>query len=370
LKILISGHNGFVGKHLLRKLKYLKLSHEIDFLTKSDFQSLSNLVNKISSDDIIFHLAGVNRDVNEEEVYKKNNEINELLYSALEDIQFKGKLLFTSSTQEESETLYGKAKKNARLKFIEQSSSLNYLFYGIITPNIFGPFCKPNYNSFISTFSYMIVNAEIPKVDNDKKVSLIYIGDFIEEIIKIIDSKNAIEISSTLIYEFNVSEILHRLNTFNNLYIQKGQMPKVNSHFDLCLFNTFRSYIDFKNFFPKKHEEFKDDRGLFSELIRSFSEGQTSYSITKKGEIRGNHFHSRKIERFSVIKGKAKIQLREVLSEEKIEFILDGKTPSYVDMPIWYTHNIENIGDEDLITIFWINEHYAEDSSDTYLENV
>ena len=86
--------------------------------------------------------------------------------------------------------------------------------------------------------------------------------------------------------------------------------------------------------------------------------------------VRGNHFHTRKIERFSVIKGKAKIQLREILSDNKCEFIIDGDKPSYVDIPIWYTHNIENIGDEELITIFWINEHYNEDRSDTYLENV
>ena len=136
MKILISGHNGFVGKHLLRKLKFLDSNYNIEFLSRSDFKSLASLVKKISSDDIIFHLAGVNRDINEEEVFNKNNEINGLLYSALEKVQFKGKLLFTSSTQEELDTLYGKAKKDARLKFIQQSNSLNYLFYGIITPNV------------------------------------------------------------------------------------------------------------------------------------------------------------------------------------------------------------------------------------------
>ena len=117
-------------------------------------------------------------------------------------------------------------------------------------------------------------------------------------------------------------------------------------------------------------KSFEDDRGLFAELMRTFSQGQTSYSITKKGEIRGNHFHTRKVERFSVIKGKAKIQLREVISDEKIEFLLDGSSPSYVDMPIWYTHNIKNIGDEILYTSFWINETYIQDDSDTYIEEV
>ncbi len=369
MKILISGHNGFVGKHLIRKLKCLKSKYEIDFLTKSHFQS-NDLVNKISPNDIIFHFSGVNRDVNDEEVYKKNNKINELLHSVLEEIKFKGKLLFTSSIQEDSDSLYGKAKKNARLKFEEQSNSLGYKFYGIVAPNIFGPFCRPNYNSFIATFSSMIINKETPTIDNNKKVSLIYIGDFIDEIVKILDSDKLIDLNTRSIDKYNVSEILEKLNTFNDLYINKGQMPNVSLYFDLCLFNTFRSYIDINSFYPRKHEEFKDIRGVFSELARAFSEGQVSYSITKKGEIRGNHFHTRKIERFSVIKGKARIQLREILSEEVSEFIIDGNQPSYVDMPVWYTHNIQNIGDDDLITVFWINEHYQEDTSDTYLENV
>ncbi len=370
MKILISGHNGFVGKHLQRKLKCIKSDYKTEFLTRSDFKSLDSLVKKISPDDIIFHLAGVNRDINEEEVFNKNNEINQMLYSALEEVKFEGKLLFTSSTQEESDTLYGKAKKDARLKFIQQSNALNYLFYGIITPNIFGPFCKPNYNSFIASFSSKIINKETTKVDHDKTVPLIYIGDFIDTIIKILHSDDNVEITPEYIFSYKVSDILVKLNNYYDTYIQNGQIPLINSHFDVCLFNTFRSYIDHKNFFPINHQEYNDNRGLFSELTRSFSEGQTSYSITKKGVTRGNHYHTRKIERFSVIQGKAKICLREVLSEEKIEFLLDGETPSYVDMPIWYTHSIENIGDDDLITIFWINEHYNEDYSDTYLENV
>ena len=115
------------------------------------------------------------------------------------------------------------------------------------------------------------------------------------------------------------------------------------------------------SFFPRYHKENNDFRGSFSELTRAFSQGQTSFSVTKKGVVRGNHFHTRKIERFSVIKGKAKIKLREILSNEKLEFIIDGVKPCYIDIPVWYTHNIENIGDEDLITVFWINEHYNDD---------
>ena len=213
-------------------------------------------------------------------------------------------------------------------------------------------FVNPNYNSFIATFSHKILNKEIPKVNKNKSVSLIYIGDFIDLIINAIYNNDPIKIKNELIQTFKVKEILNKLNNFNDSYILKGHIPHLESYFDLCLFNTFRSYIEYEKFFPINHQIHIDGRGLFSELTRSFSEGQTSYSVTKKGIIRGNHFHTRKIERFSVVSGKAKISLREVLSEKKIEFFLDGDRPSYVDMPIWYTHNIENIGDEDLIICF------------------
>ena len=251
-----------------------------------------------------------------------------------------------------------------------QSNKLDYLFYGLVTPNLFGPFGKPNYNSFIATFSSMIIDGKKPIVEDDKKVSLIYIGDFIDEIIKILDKNNSVDIASRIVSDYSVSDILKKLNEFSDIYIKKGNMPNLDSYFNLCLFNSFVSYIDFKNFYPKKYKSFEDDRGLFAELMRTFSQGQTSYSITKKGEIRGNHFHTRKIERFTVLKGKAKISLRKIGSEKIYDFLLTGDQPSYIDMPIWYTHNITNVGSEPLITSFWINEPYDPKNTDTYFENV
>ena len=369
MRILISGHNGFIGKHLRRNLKIQQSEYEIIFLTKSDFKSSDALCKKIKLQDVIFHFAGVNRDETPEIVYKKNHDINQKLLLALNKLSFKGKLLFTSSTQEEFDNEYGSAKKAARIDFENQSKKLDYKFYGIITPNIFGPFCKPNYNSFISTFSKMIIDGDKPVITDDKYISLIYINDFVNELLKIINDKDPLEINS-LIKKIKVSEILNKLEMFNKIYINDGKIPEINSNFDLYLFNTFRSYINYYDFFPKNHKLNKDKRGSFTETIRSYSEGQSSYSITKKGIIRGNHFHTRKIERFSVISGKAKIQIREILSDKIIEFILSGNSPSYVDMPIWFTHNIKNIGDEDLVTIFWINEHYDDNDSDTFIEKV
>ena len=144
----------------------------------------------------------------------------------------------------------------------------------------------------------------------------------------------------------------------------------MNHEFDHNLFNTFRSYIDLNDFFPVKHKQYSDERGSFSEILRSESKGQYSFSITNPKYTRGNHFHTKKIERFSVIKGKALIQLRKVNSDEIFEFILEGQSTSFIDMPIWFTHNIKNIGDDDLITLFWVNEPYDIDNPDTYLEKV
>ena len=131
MKILISGHQGFIGRHLIRKLKCLKEGYDIDFLTKADFES-NKLINKIAPNDIIFHFAGVNRDVDDDLVFRKNNFLNESLLSALAEVKFKGKLLFTSSVQENLGTPYGKSKKNARLKFEEYSSLLGFKFFKTI----------------------------------------------------------------------------------------------------------------------------------------------------------------------------------------------------------------------------------------------
>ena len=369
MKILISGHNGFLGKHLIRALKTSNCEFEVVFLNKSDFESDFKLEKKISYDDIIFHFAGVNRDVSDEMVYEKNELINNMLFNCLNKISFQGKLFFTSSTQEKKNTFYGKAKKNARLKFLNQSNQLGYKFHGLQLPNLFGPFCKPNYNSFVATFCSNIIYNKTPKIINDDKISLVYVSDLVEKLLIGINTEIPIHVDD-ITHIKKVSEVLGILKNFDQEYIKKGNYPDIESHFDLCLFNTFKSYIENEKFFPRKHNVHSDQRGSFLELIRTATKGQSSISITKKNEVRGNHFHTRKCERFSVIRGKAKIQIREILSTEIIEFFLDGESISYVDIPIWYTHNITNIGNEDLITAFWINEHYDETKSDTYIEIV
>ena len=241
----------------------------------------------------------------------------------------------------------------------------------MLIPNVFGPFGLPNYNSFISTFCYKLTHGEIPTINIDKNISLIYVSDLINKFIHAIDigySNPKWNIEPNL--NISISEVLEKLKLFKQTYFVKGEIPNLNSEFDTNLFNTFRSYINLNEFFPKKLFKHEDYRGSFVELLKEKNGGQFSFSTTKQGIVRGNHFHTRKIERFAVIKGKALIQLRKIGTDEVYEFILDGNKPSFVDMPIWYTHNIKNVGKDILFTNFWINEYYNIDNPDTFLEPV
>ena len=194
--------------------------------------------------------------------------------------------------------------------------------------------------------------------------------NFIKRILDLFgtDTQECINVEHTNSYK--VSEILDLLIKFKNKYFEYGEILSFNNQFEINLFNTFRSYINLKTHFPIKYKNNIDERGNFVEIIRLESGGQVSFSTTKNGITRGNHFHTRKIERFSVIKGEALIQIRKIGTTEVFNYYLTGEQPAYVDMPIWYTHNIKNIGEEELCTIFWINEFYDPNDPDTYFETV
>ena len=212
---------------------------------------------------------------------------------------------------------------------------------------------------------------ETPTIAVDGELKLIYVGELVEAIVSEMRSaKSQAEMIVPYTATATVSQILTLLEKYRSEYQEKGIIPSIATTFELNLFNTFRCYMDLKKHFPVSFVEHTDDRGSFVEIIRLGVGGQVSFSTTVPGITRGNHYHTRKIERFAVIKGKALIQLRRIGTDEVLDFYLDGENPSYVDMPIWYTHNIKNIGDEVLYTNFWINEFYDPNDPDTYFENV
>jgi UDP-2-acetamido-2,6-beta-L-arabino-hexul-4-ose reductase len=371
LKIGITGQAGFVGTHLYNTLGlYSEEFERVPF--RKDYFSNTTLLNEfVAQCDVIVHLAAMNRHNDPQVIYETNIELAQKLVDALEFTQSKAHVVFSSSTQEERENEYGKSKKAGRELLYNWSQQSGGKFTGLIIPNVFGPFGHPNYNSVIATFCHQLTHHETPSIAVDGELKLIYVGELVEVLIsEIRGAKSQAEKVVLHTATAKVSQILSLLEKYKSEYQEKGIIPSIDNTFELNLFNTFRCYMDIKNHFPVFFVENIDDRGSFVEIIRLGVGGQVSFSTTVPGITRGNHYHTRKIERFAVIKGKALIQLRRIGTNEVLDFYLDGDAPSYVDMPIWYTHNIKNIGNEVLYTNFWINEFYDPNDPDTYFENV
>ena len=411
IKIGITGQAGFIGTHLYNTLslhpdKYIRIPFRDEF-----FQSEEVLDAFVKQCEVIVHLAAMNRHNDPNVLYKTNIELVQKLIDSMERTKSKPYVIMSSSLQEEQDNLYGLSKKEGRELFNQWADRNGAKFTGLIIPNVFGPFGVPFYNSVISTFSYQICNKQEPKIEVDNELKLIYVGDLVKVIISLFpadyaekntdyaDKETTVNTEGTESTEgtedtqntegtedtdgwlppkvlevpykakYKVSELLYKLKDYYETYVVKGIFPDLTDWFEVCLFNTFRSYLP-KEHFPVKYNKHLDDRGIYVEIMKFMSQGQVSFSTTLPRITRGNHFHTRKVERFAVIKGNASIKLRKYGTDEVIEYILDGEEPAYVDMPIWFTHNITNIGDTELLTMFWINEVYDLNDPDTYYEPV
>ena len=377
LKVGITGQSGFVGIHLYNSLgldpeKFFRVSFEDTY-----FQDEEKLKTFVSQCDAIVHLAALNRHNDPKVIYDTNIGLVKQLISACEATSSTPHILFSSSTQEERDNLYGKSKKEGR-ELLEQWALKNRgKFTGFIIPNVFGPFGNPYYNSVVATFCHQLTHNETPRIEIDGEIKLIYVGELVNEIIEHIGMMRAdgetgnsdiVHIPHTS--NIKVSALLQKLTSFQENYFENGMIPDLDNLIDRNLFNTFLCYIDHETFFPYQLKLNTDSRGSFVETIKLNSGGQVSFSTTLPGITRGNHFHTRKAERFAVIKGKARIELRRIGTGKVLTFDLDGNQPAFVDMPVWYTHNITNTGSDELYTIFWINEFYNPEDADTFFEKV
>jgi dTDP-4-dehydrorhamnose 3,5-epimerase-like enzyme len=226
---------------------------------------------------------------------------------------------------------------------------------------------SPRTTNFITKLEAVIDRSFIDKKANSYTYSLFLDG------IKEMAKKNNVVINQVLIQhtaEIKVSALLKLIQGYKNNYFESGEIPDLSNPFHKNIWNTFLCFLDHQLFYPFHLNLHTDNRGSFAETAKLKSGGQISFSTTAPGFTRGNHFHTRKSERFAVIKGQAKIEIRRIGTDLKHVFLLNGDRPSFVDMPIWFTHNITNIGDDDLYTIFWINEEYDSSDPDTYFEEV
>ena len=349
----ITGGDGFIGYHTYVYLKYTT-EHEVIKLDRNFIDD-----DRIKECDWVIHLAGMNRgDV--EEIYQTNIQLTSDLLNSISDDT---KVLFASSQQAEEDNLYGASKRKCE----EMLRDANSHHRSIRIPNVFGPFCKPNYNSFVATFCHKLCNDEEPEVIVDNTVQLTFVTDVVKMFIELIETDTI----NPLPHEFTkVTEVLEMLKSYKTKYLADGKIPNLDTKFKKNLFNTFRSYMkhDDRLFSTITHS---DERGDLAELANvDMSEGLVFTSITNSGFKRGEHFHTRKFERFCVIDGEAVIRLRKVETDEMVEYNVSGKEIKFIDMPIFYTHNIENTGKTKLRTIFWVSELLDKNDTDTYWEDV
>ena len=393
ITIGITGQSGFIGYHLYNTLGlYPDLYTRIEF-EDNYFDDLSELTAFVKKCDVIVHLAALNRHKDPQVIYETNIILVKKLIQTCELTESKPYIIYSSSTHENINNPYGISKKEGGELFESWAKRNHSRFTNLVIPNVFGPFGKPFYNSVISTFCYQLTHGETPEIYKDNQIKLIYVGELISELIHIISDADYPSIKSNQLNSFGqdtffepqkvsnkimipyssekkVSEILEILESFRKSYLENGIIPELRDRMEINLFNTFRSYIDIKQHNPVILRINKDERGSFVETLKTNLGGQSSFSTTKSGITRGNHFHTRKIERFTVIFGKARIQLRKIGTTEVLDFYLSGEKPAYVDIPIWYSHNILNAGDEDLYTLFWTNEFFDKEDQDTFFEKV
>lgn len=351
MKIYITGANGFIGYHLTQYIKYLT-----DFQLMESKNRFQEDLDLIAESDIIIHLAGVNRG---DDIYVKNIEITNQLIEMLSKSRINKRVIFASSTQEGNGTEYGNSKRDA----YQLLKKCGIEVTSIKIPNIFGPFCKPNYNSFVSTFCSILNNGSMPEIIQDNQIELMYVMDLCDYICSLVGN-NDNEMKTTKI---NVSEVLNRLNYFNIEYNIKNTMPEISTQFDIDLFNTFRSFSN-----PVKQLDRKvDDRGYLIECLRSrINNNHIFYSSTKPDVVRGNHFHFRKVERFIIIKGSAKIEFQKLGDKKVQEFFISSEDNLVIDIPVMNIHTLKNIGDDELICCFWTNEIFDPNKPDTYFQKI
>jgi UDP-2-acetamido-2,6-beta-L-arabino-hexul-4-ose reductase len=365
MKILVTGAKGFVGKNLVVELKNRGYNDIYEFNRESNHSLLEQYTQEC---DFVFHLAGVNRPKQEKEFMEVNAGLTSQLLGLLKEHNNHCPVLITSSIQAEKDNLYGRSKKAGEdlLFSYSEETSAKPLVYRL--PNLFGKWSKPDYNSVVATFCHNITH-ELPIQVNDPnvKMKLVYIDDILNEFISALKgAENRKENFCYVepVYEIKLGKIVDLINSFKN---SRNDLciADMSDSFTKKLYSTYLSYLPTDQFsYPLKVN--MDGRGSFTEFIKTADRGQVSINISKPKITKGNHWHHTKNEKFLVVSGKGVIRFRKIDSDEVVEYFVSGDELEVVDIPTGYTHNIENLGDRDMITIMWANELFDPEKPDTY----
>lgn len=367
-KIVITGADGFIGTHArmyLHELERRGIAEGVA-LDREAFGDDVVLASAVAGADGVLHLAGVNRG-GDEEVEVGNTRIAERLIGVCEKTGVAPHIVFASSLHEDRDTPYGRGKKEAgRLleTFGEVHQSRVTIF---ILPHVFGEFAKPNYNSAVATFVHDLAAGRTSEVNAQGVVELVYVRTVVERMVQAILDGMAGRVVVPGERQ-SIPEVYALLTDFSNAY-RAGNHPVIPNRHTLALFNTLQSVM-FETQFPLVLEPHADERGVLYELVRSGRNDQVFFSTTKPGKVRGNHYHTHKMERFCVISGEGEIAVRKLFTGTPKVFRVSGDKPVAVDMPTYHTHYLKNIGSGDLVTLFWISEQFDPDDPDTFPEIV
>lgn len=371
MKVLVTGAGGFIGKNLCARLAYEENIEVLPFDKDTEEGKLEEY-SKIC--DFVLHLAGVNRPKDPKEFQEGNFGFTSELLGMLKKYQNNCPVMLASSTQAELDNDYGKSKlagENLLRRYGEETGA-KILIYRFT--NVFGKWCLPNYNSVVATFCYNTANG-IPLTVNGRKtqVKLIYIDDVVRELISALDGREKVDGQGFCriepVYSVTLGEIVDLLCEFKESRENRNVPYMAVGSFVKKLYSTYLSYLPEQEFkYPLKMNT--DERGSFTEILRTADRGQFSVNISKPGIEKGNHWHNTKNEKFVVVSGNALIQFRKPDSEKIISYHVSGEKLEVVDIPVGYTHNIINVGKTDLVTFMWCNECFDSDNPDTYFLKV
>ena len=362
-QVALTGANGFLGFHVRAALRELNIDARA--VAVGDGHNPSMAVNAVNGARRLIHLAGVNRGTDEEVRDGNHRFASQIADAILRADTPPSTVVYANSTQSTNGSVYGNSKATAADTLRRAAELVGADFQDVQLPNLFGEHGRPFYNAVTATFCHLLANGEQPTIDRDSELTLLHSQDAADVLI----GERGIDEVRDLETRTSVSCLLRRLTRMATVY-QLGEIPDVSKPIDRNLFNTYRSHA-FETTAPIRLTRHSDARGSFFEIIRTHGgNGQSSFSTTEPGISRGDHFHRRKIERFTVLSGTATIALRKLFSKKIFQFDVTGDEPVAVDMPTLWSHKITNTGTGSLFTSFWANEIFKPDAPDTVAEAV
>ena len=333
----------------------------------------TQLPDLVSDIDAVVHLAGVNRPPSPEEFVSGNAGLTQSLCQALLDCGRQVPVIFTSSTQAALDNPYGKSKLDAEQALRDYAAQTGASVYIYRLPNVFGKWCKPNYNSAVATFCHNTTRGlPIQINDSNAALSLVYVDDVVDEFIRVLTNKPQVDASEfcsvPIQYQTTVGELAQQLEAFRDSRTSLIS-EKVGAGLVRALYSTYMSYLS-PEAFAYEVPKFGDPRGVFVEMLKTKDSGQFSFFTAHPGITRGGHYHHSKTEKFLVIKGNARFGFRHILTDETYELFTSGEQPKIVETIPGWSHDITNVGEEEMVVMLWANEIFDRDRPDTITSKV